>query len=155
MPRNIIKEATGFPGDEDYDPGKYEDADSLLGAAIPTCTFAEKGTKHSGIILDIATGVQTDPDGTVKRFGDGSARRQVILTLQTNLKDNEDDDGRRRLFVKGQMLKAAREATRKVKAPGPRPGGVITVTYSGDEASTRPGFSGAKVYTVTYKAPVA
>lgn len=139
-----------FPPEEDFD-----DADSLLGRAIPSCSWPKVGTCYEGVIVDIATGEQRDPDGATRRFKSGDVRRQVILTIQTTLSDNADDDGRRRLFVKGFMVKPFREAIAKAKAPGPRPGGRVKVTYTGDGEKTNPSLSAPKQFSVTYKAPAA
>lgn len=150
------REAKGWPGDEDYEPGdSYQDADSLLGPPVPSVSFPAIGAAIDGTIIDVATGDQRDPNGDVRRFANGEVRRQVILTLDTKLRDDEDDDGRRRLFVKGQMMKAFREAIKKADAPGPRPGGRVKVTYSADGDQATPGLSKPKVFTVTYKAPAA
>ena len=153
-----MKEATGFPGDADYDPGDdadYDDADSLLGRPVPSCAFPAIGTAFDGVIIDVATGTQRDPKGNVKTFASGEVRRQVILTIQTKLHDDDDDDGRRRLFVKGQMMGAFREAMKKANAPGPRPGGRVSVKYASDGEKTDPRLNAPKQFTVTYKAPAA
>ena len=135
------------------DPQGYDDADSLLGAPIPSVTFPEIGTKVEGVILDVDTADQRDLDGNVRTFENGQVRRQVILTLQTKERAHDDDDGRRRLFVKGQMTKAFREAIKKANAPGPRPGGNVTVTYTEDGEARGKGYNAPKVYAVKYTKP--
>jgi hypothetical protein len=151
-----MTKAQGFPGDPDYVEGdNYEDADSLLGAPIPSASFPEIGTTVRGTILAVDTSEQRDPDGTARTFQNGQVRRQVILTLQTPDPDPEDDDddGRRRLFVKGMMTKAFREAMKAAKVPGPRPGGHVTVTYDSDGEVATKGLNPPKLFTVAYEAP--
>jgi hypothetical protein len=146
-------ELTGTFGDEDEADHSYADADSLLGAAIPAVTWPEIGAGVTGTILAVDTSTQTDPDGNVKTFANGDVRRQVILTLQTTSKEGPGDDGRRRLFVKGSMVKSFREAIAAAKAPGPRIGGSVTVVYSSDGKVTGRGLNPPKLFTVEYKAP--
>lgn len=146
--------AQGFPGDPDYVEGdNYQDADSLLGATIPSVSFPEIGTSVEGVIEAVDTAQQTSMDGEPLTFPDGSPRRQVILTLATKLRDDDDDDGRRRLFVKSGLTKAFRDAMKRAKAPGPRVGGTVTVEYVSDEKPTAKGLNPAKVYTVDYTPP--
>lgn len=145
------KELTGTFDNED--PEGYADADSLLGAAIPAVTWPEVGAGVTGLILSIATADQRDLDGNVKTFASGEVRRQVILTLQTKAKESPTDDGRRRLFVKGSMVKTMREAIAAAKLNrGPRPGDVVTVVYSGDGEVSGKGLNPPKLFTVEYKA---
>ena len=149
----VQREAVGFPGDEDYDPGEYTDADTLLGPGVASATFPEIGASISGTILDVAASDQRDLEGKVRTFATGEVRRQVVLTLQTQLCDDDDDDGRRRLFVKGGMTKAFRAALQAVKAPGPRPGGKVKVTYAGDGEPPSKGLNPPKQFAVTYTPP--
>src|SRR5579872_2818934 len=120
-------------GDDD-EPAEAEPAtlDDLLGAPPPTCTFPEIGTTYTGVILDMGRSVQRDLKGEVRTFDDGTPRPQAVLTLGTDLRDDDDDDGLRRLFVKGAMTKAFREASKALRPRGPRVGDTVTVTYTGD-----------------------
>lgn len=140
----------------DEDPAGYDDVDSLLGAAIPTISWKDSkpGDSIEGFIVTSAAGVQTKMDtGEVLTFDDGSPRPQVVITLQTKLGDGGDDDGRRRLFVKGQMMKAFKEAIKAAHAPGPRPGGKVIVTYTGDGVAKGKGFNAPKLFSVVYGRP--
>jgi hypothetical protein len=147
-------ELTGTFGDEDAEAERsYADADSLLGASIPAVTWPEIGAGVTGTITNVDTSDQRDLDGNVKKFDNGDVRRQVILTLQTTMKESPDDDGRRRLFVKGSMVKSFREAIAKAKAPGPRMGGKVSVVYSADGEVKGKGLNPPKLFTVEYQAP--
>jgi hypothetical protein len=138
----------GYPGDEDYVPGQADTLDDLLGAAAPALTFPEIGTSYTGVILNMAKGIQRDPDGTERTFDDGTPRPQGIITLQTDEHDDDDDDGQRRLFVKGAMIKSYREACRRAKVRGPRIGDTITVAYTADGEKKGRGMNPPKLFTI-------
>jgi len=148
------EELTGTFGDEEeVEAQHYADADSLLGAPIPAVTWPEIGAGVTGTIVAVDTSEQRDLDGNIKTFQNGDVRRQVILTLQTTTKESADDDGRRRLFVKGSMVKTFREAIAKAKVPGPRHGGKVTMVYSADGEVKGRGLNPPKLFTVEYQAP--
>lgn len=150
----MTPDARGFPGDEDYVEGdNYDELDGLLGTSVPSVRFPEVGTTVEGTILDMTTATQRNPQGVVQTWDDGSPRKQAILTLQTDEHVDEEDDGRRRLFVKGAtMPKAFREAVRAARVPGPRPGGRVRVTYASD-GEARSGLNPPKVFEVSYTPP--
>jgi len=153
MTRKITREATGFPGDEDYDEGEYAEIDALLGKAIPAVSWPEIGTTVEGVILKLEHGQARDPDGNPKTFPDGAPRMQVVITVQTELREDEDDDGRRRIFVKGGMVADLRSALQRADVPGPRPGGTIVVTYSADGEKKAATLNPPKLFTIDYAPP--
>ena len=143
------KAKADFWDDEDEE----ENVDDLLGSRSPAVKFPEIGASVDGVILSMTRGIQRDLDGTVKTWDDGSPRIQAILTLQTKLAEDETDDGERRLFVKGMMVAAMREAMKAAKVKGPRPGGHLVVTFTGEAKPTAKGRNPAKLFTVTYEPP--
>src|SRR5208282_6648247 len=125
-PRNKpFDHGEGFEGEDNYRAGDYGNADAMLGPSIPAVSFADKGAKVTGVIVDISDPIpQTEPDGTLRTWDDGRARTQVVITLETTEATDDDDDGLRRLFVKGGgMVKAFRSEMRRAKVKGPRIGG--------------------------------
>ncbi len=146
----------GFPGEDDYRAGDYGNADAMLGPSIPAVSFDGKAPiKATGVIVDISDPIpQTEPDGTLRTWDDGRARTQIVITLETAESVDDDDDGLRRLFVKGGgMVKAFRSEMRRAKVKGPRVGGELTVMYTGDGEPTRKGLNPPKVYAVAYTPP--
>jgi hypothetical protein len=132
--------------------------DLLMGGGAPTCTFPEIGTTWKGQVVDKRTEQQRDFDsGKPLTWDDGNPRLQVVITLQTDERDPKiaGDDGRRRLFVKGQMLAAIRKAVSDAGAQTVEIGGTLAVQYSGDGEPTRRGMNPPKQYTAAYKPPVA
>lgn len=134
-----------------------EGMDLLLGGA-PAVKFPTVGTKVVGKVLDQKKQQSKDmATGDLKTWDDGSPIYEIVFTLQTDERDPniEDDDGTRRLFARGQMLKAIGIALRKVQWKKPLVGGTLGVKYDHDgEAKTR-GFSPPKVYVAKFDPPEA
>ena len=132
------------------------DADSfLMGAGGRSAKFEKVNDRVWGIIMDSQLRQQIDLDtGKPATWDDGNPKMQLVVTLLTELHDDDDDDGLRKVYVKGQMQKAVGDAVRKVGAKGLRDGGKLFVQYTGDAEPTKRGFNGAKQYFAKYEAPV-
>lgn len=133
-------------------------ADDFLmgGGGAPSAKFPTPGTIVGGRITEKPT-VEQQRDiktGDKKFWGDGNPMMQLVVTVQTQERDPqvEDDDGRRRLFVKGQMKNAIADAVRAAGARGLEVGGTLTLTYTHDGAVTQRGFNPPKQYTASYVA---
>ncbi|MFB7219374.1 hypothetical protein [Streptomyces sp. NPDC056227] len=126
------------------------------GGGAPSASFPTPGTKIGGTITEQPTvQQQRDLDGKPKFWDDGNPQMQLVVTIQTEQRDPsiEDDDGRRRLFVKGQMKNAVADAVRAAGAPGLQVGGTLDVAYTHDGVPKR-GFNAPKQYAARYT-PVA
>lgn len=133
-------------------------ADLLAGGA-PAAKFPTVGTTVKGKVINAEVTQQTDyATGEVKTWDDGSPRLQIVITVQTDERDPDipNDEGERRIFVKGQMLQALRSALRAVGARDITPGDTIAVQYTGDGEAKR-GMNPPKLYAVQVKkgSPVA
>lgn len=133
-------------------------ADDFLmgGGGAPSAKFPAFGTVVGGRITERPT-VEQQRDiksGEKKFWGDGNPMMQLVVTVQTDQRDPEvdEDDGRRRLFVKSHMKQAIADAVRAAGAKGLEVGGILTVTYTGDGAVTQRGFNAPKLYTAQYVA---
>lgn len=102
----------------------YQDDDDFLasGSGAPAISWAERkeGFKIKGQILSVQKTQQTKltPTGPVPRtFDDGSPMYQHVFTLQTDARNPEieDDDGQRRLYVKGSPKPESRSLNAAVK----------------------------------------
>lgn len=137
----------------------YADLDDLFaGSGAPAIKFTSVGDSVSGIITDAEVRQQRDYDSNEPKFwDDGKPMMEVILTITTSLRDSsiEDDDGTRRVFCRGQMLTAMRDAVRKAKARKPEVGGKVTITHSGLGEAKKRGFNPPKLFTVAYEPPTA
>src|SRR5437879_4969339 len=109
---------------------------SLLETYAPSAKFPTKGTRVGGRVTRDAQEIQQrDFDSGEPLFwDDGKARMQLVVTVAAGVKDatNPDDDGERSIFVKGQMLKATREACRRAKMTEIKRGDFYEVTYVDD-----------------------
>lgn len=136
-------------------------ADDFLmgGGGAPSAKFPTPGTIVGGRITEKPT-VEQQRDiktGEKKFWNDGNLMMQLVVTVQTDERDPqvEEDDGRRRLFVKGQLKNAIADAVRTAGARGLEVGGTLTVTYTHDGLATQRGFNPPKQYAATYVAAAA
>jgi hypothetical protein len=132
------------------------DANSFLmgGGGAPTAKFPTPGTVVGGRIteppkVEQQRDIQT---GEKKFWADGNPMMQLVVTVQTDQRDPsiEDDDGRRRIFVKGQMKNAVADAVRAAGAKGLEVGGTLHVRYTHDGTPKQRGFSAPKQYAAHY-----
>ncbi len=133
------------------------------GTGVPSAKFANVGDAVTGTILDLERRQQTDLDGKPKFWDDNSPMMQLVITLQTDERNAaiEDDDGRRRLYVKGSVKPESRSMTAAIGAAvmeagqkgAPRPGGKLRITYTGDGPRGKAGFNPPKQYAAQYQAP--
>ncbi|WP_405695210.1 hypothetical protein OHA99_09265 [Streptomyces coelicoflavus] len=134
------------------------DANSFLmgGGGAPTAKFPTPGTTVGGRITE-SPKVEQQRDiqsGEAKFWSDGNPMMQMVVTVQTDERDPaiEDDDGRRRIFVKGQMKNAVADAVRQAGAKGLEVGGTLHVRYTHDGEPKQRGFSAPKQYAAKYVA---
>jgi hypothetical protein len=134
---------------------QYSELDDLFsGSGAPVVKFTKVGDDVIGTISSIEVRQQRDFDtNEPKTWDDGKPMMEVILTLDTAERDRfiEDDDGSRRVFVRGAMLTALRQAVRKAKATKPEIGGRIAITHSGLGEAKKRGFNAPKLYDVEYE----
>lgn len=129
--------------------------DFLSTGGAPVAKFPTPGTTVKGTVESAVVSQQTDIDGTPKTWDDGNPRMQIVVTLQTDERTLDDDDGKRRVFVKGQMLTALKDALRVAGAKSPEVGGTLAIQYKEDGEQKRAGFNAPKIYVAKYKAPEA
>jgi hypothetical protein len=140
-----------------------ESQDFLFGGGVPSAKFPEIGATVTGTITEEPRlDEQRDLEGEVKTWSNGDTMKMLVVTLATTDRDPdiEDDDGLRRLYVKGSkdpksksMTAAIGAAVRKAKANGLEVGGRLTIRYSGDGEQERKGFNAPKQYDATYEPP--
>lgn len=130
-------------------------SDLFRSGGAPAFRFDNVGDTVTGTIISAEAQQQKDyATGDLKFWDDGKPMIEIVLTLSTALRDPaiEDDDGDRRVFVRGQMLTALKTAIRKSSDSQPKPGARITVAYSGDGEAKKRGYNAPKLYTVEYTA---
>jgi hypothetical protein len=129
--------------------------DFLMGSGVPSAKFETPGTTVTGKIVRTPE-VQQQRDintGSPKFWDDGTPQKQIVVQLQTTLRDPQipDDDGVRAVYIRGQMLTAVRQAVRSSGAQL-ETGGTLTITYTGDGEPSKRGYNPPKLYSATYSA---
>lgn len=125
----------------------------LMGGGAPVAKFPTVGTKVVGTVLSYERTQQRDlKTKELKTWQDGSPMYQVVFTLQTDENDPEipNDNGKRRVFVKGNMVGAVREAVRVVGHEGPLTGGKLALKFVGEGEQTNPAFSPPKLFQAQF-----
>jgi len=119
---------------------------------FPNIGDAVEGTIKTEPTVEQQRDIET---GELLTWQDGNPRQQLVVTLQTDLRDpdDEDDDGVRRLFVKGNMRKALQEAVIKANRKQLDIGGKLAVAYIGDGEKKNKAFNAPKLYKAVYTPP--
>lgn len=125
----------------------------LMGGGAKSAAFKSIGDQVQGTILSCVTRQQTEPGGKLKFYEDGNPMEQLVVTILTQEQENEDDDGLRAVYVKGQMRAALRAAVLKSGEHGIEEGGEIIVRFSAELPAQTKGFSATKQYRVGYRPP--
>lgn len=136
----------------------HPNADNLLmGSGGSTASFKEHGTTYAGAIDSDPEPRQATDFDTQKpaTWDDGAPKMTLPVTLQTDRRDNSDDDGLRTVWIDipSKMQKAVSDAVRKSGAKGLRAGGRLSVTYIGDGEPARRGLNPPKLYEAAYTPP--
>ena len=76
---------------------------------------------------------------------------QLVITLLTEEKEDEDDDSLRKLYVKANMKRAVQQAVIASGSRTIKEGGVLSVTFTGIDKPKRKGLNGAKLYAASYE----
>ena len=128
----------------------------LMGGGVPGAKFEAIGAKITGIVERIEMQQQT-------AFGTGEPlwwddeetrpRMQMVVTMLTQLQETPDDDGMRKLYIRGQMTKAVADAVKKAGRKGIEEGAELAVQYFADEPPPKRGFNPIKQYRAKYDPP--
>ncbi|MFV8127493.1 hypothetical protein [Streptomyces syringium] len=124
------------------------------GGGAPSAKFPAPGTSFSGPITEqpVVEQQRDFQSGNPKFWDGGEPMLQLVVTIQTDLRDPavQDDNGKRRLYVKGQLKSAVQDAVRSSGARGLEVGGRLTVTYTHDGTASKPGFTPPKQFRAEY-----
>lgn len=134
--------------------------DFLMSIGGRSAKFPEIGTVVKGKIMSAEKSQQTDMDGAPKVWDNGDPMWQLVVTLETDERESgdSDDDGMRKLYLKGSKPTTSFGAVRAaILAAGEREmkvGGRLAVRYTGDGEPSKRGFNAPKEYTAKYEPPV-
>lgn len=123
------------------DPFSNDDPFLGGGSGTPVFMFHEIGAEITGVVTQIEKRADTQPDGTAKLWSDGSPMMVFIFHLDTNT-------GPQRVFVRGNMVTAIREASNGQSTIGKR----LTLQHHklGDK---KPGKNPAKLFRAKIEQP--
>lgn len=116
----------------DWDQG--QPSDDFMETSLPACKFERVGIVHGGVVTKVTKKADTDLTGAIKKWDNGEPKAVFIFEL----------DGVKSLWVRGNMVKAIREA---LGAAGAKTalGQHIEVKYYAD-GTPKPGFHAAKLF---------
>jgi len=138
-----------------------------IGGGGKSFPFENIGDVAKGRIVNVERRQQTSFDGNEKlTWDDGSPRMLTYIEIQTDLREDDDDEGVRALYAKGgnfevaegkgqAMEKAIVDAVKKAGCKSIDEGAELTVGFTGKAKPTTRGFQPAKLFVAQYKAPVA
>ncbi len=136
-------------------------SDFLSGGSGRAAKFDNPGDTVKGIILSADVRQQMDPVSKVlKTYNDGNPMMQLVVNLQTDIRDPADpeDDGVRTVYIKGAKKNpqsgtgALIAALAQAGAPSIAEGGTLVVQFTGLGVATMG--NPPKLWAMAYKAPV-
>lgn len=125
------------------------------------------GDKISGTVVRAERVQQQDfTTGEPLHWSNGDPRMLSRVIIATDLRDSDDDDGQRALYLKGGRFEAAEgsgmsgesalaEAMKQAGTKSIEPGGKLQVAITGLGKATQRGYRPPKLFTIKYTAPVA
>jgi hypothetical protein len=140
-------------------PHPQDANDLLMSGGVKAVKFAQ-GVPVVSTIADtprVAQMVKFTADGKPTEELDfwpsGDPKMQIVVTVDTNLRDPEDpnDQGRRRLHITPRMMPAVREAVRNAHAKGITVGGRLALCWTSGSGQ---GAGNAKEWAAEYSPPV-
>lgn len=149
----------------------YDDDGDFLagGGGAPAISWKDRspGFKVKGTILEISRTQQIDPQTKEpKTWKDGNPMWQHVFTIQTEARNPqiEDDDGKRRLFVKGSRKPESKSLAAAINGAAQRAGlqkqndmvhAEIEVEYLGKGTPTSVGLAAPNLFAATLTPGVA
>lgn len=140
--------------------------DFLFGGGGKAASFEKLGDMCVGVITDVKMSQQTSLEDNKPLFwDDGSPRMQLVITVQTDQRDDDDDDGLRRLYAKGGKFEVAEgkgtglkeaiaDACKRAGLKTIEAGQKLTVGYTGNGKAKTRGHNAPKLYSAKIEAGV-
>lgn len=144
-------------------PDRDDINDFLMGTGGKAFSFEAIGDTVSGTIVEMKKRQQTDMQTNAPAYWDnGDPKMMLQVILQTELQEDEEDEGLRSVYLRGgnhtavkgkgaSSLVAVKDAVKRSGASdGIQPGGRLTLQYSGEGKAANKGFNPPKLYQATY-----
>jgi len=130
----------------------------LLSESLSNKAFFNKnsviGDTVTGTVLDSEVRQSRDfDDNKLEFWDDNSPRLQLVVNIQTDLAEDEDDDGVRSVYIKwwGAQRKALLTAVKEAGINDLAAGDTFTASYIGDGEQTDRKKSAPKLYAYAIK----
>src|SRR5690606_196401 len=109
----------------------YDANELLMSGGIKAAKFETLGAVVTGTIVEPPKAHQATQYGTSDPdfWPSDDPKKQIVSTIQSDLRDAEKDDGQRRRYTTPRMMPPGRDAVRRAGAPGLEVGGRITVKW--------------------------
>lgn len=130
----------------------------LMSTGTKSFKFDEVGKTVKGSVLSLDVQQQRDLKTQEPKFWDKEKTQpmmQLRIVLQTDAREDDNDDGQRAVYAKGNMQNAIREAIKAAGKDKIEVGGTLAVKYEKDGKSETVGFNPPKEYKAQYAAPTA
>ncbi len=125
-----------------------------MGGGSKTFPFDTVGDEVTGRILSIEQRQQTDmQSGEPAIWKDGKPKMMFTISLQTKIREDEDDDGVRTINVRWKSQEAVQKAVKMAGAKKPEIGGILTMKFTGEGVPSQKGFSKPKFWSAQYVPP--
>jgi hypothetical protein len=115
------------------------------GPKLPALKFGTVGETHTGVVTQVTKLEDRDPAGNLKTYDNGDPRYVFVFSMDTA-------SGPANLWVRGQMIKAIREAADKASVKT-LVGAKLSVKYTGDGEKKSAAFNAPKLYAAKVEAP--
>lgn len=118
--------------------------------------FPTPGTSYTGIVNAEPYEEQQKEYGSDRpaTYPNGDPKMQILVNLDTQLREEADDDGRRTLYVtSAKMKRAIFDAISAAGVDDIKVGGTLTITYTGNDPQSKNPANPAKLYSASYVAP--
>lgn len=157
-PHIQAQQGPAVPPAPQHQPQQQTDTAGFFGGAA-AISFDDKkgyvrGTPRGGQVLSKTISNQTKMGtGEVLTWGDGTPRKQMVVTLQTAERVDPNDNGQRQLFIKGDLPRAVREAFQAVGASDVEVGGWLYAAWVDTKPAKAAGYNPQKIYKAVYAKP--
>ncbi len=128
----------------------------LMGSGAKSFTFSKVGDTARGEIVSLDLQQQRDfATNEPKTWPDGNPMMQMKVVIHADIYEttDDDDDGNRAIYIKGDMQRAVREAVQAAGAKGLEPGGTLAVKYDSDGTPAKKGWNPPKQFKAQYELP--
>lgn len=138
--------------------GPVQDADEwLMGGGVKSFSFnGSPPITATGTVAEQPSMLQKRDfeDGTPLSWADGSPRMMMKVVVATDQRLDQEDDGKRALYLENRKAFAVRDAVRTAGASKLEVGGTLSLTYTSDDLAAKKGnLAAPKNFTATYTAP--